>query len=466
MAETEGARTEVLERKRALMEELAKSTTISSSWPVPVTNETCSAPLRECNTKEWLISVTNGTCSAPLGECNAKELLISITNQYKNAQPLICRAPELLCKDEKSAKFFYPEVVAIGPYHRCKANLKLAEDHKLAAALKFTSGRCIHEFYNKVKNVTAQARACYADKFELTDEEFACMLFFDGCFLLHFIDCCVKKKMEEFTMSTHLHGFIRGDMFLLENQLPFVVLDALMSLKQVKLDDFFLSVIEKARPYEAARAPYHLLDLLRTKLLGPPNDGQQAGQGEPNLNTFRSVKELREVGIKFRLSESHHLSDIKFHPGIVCGTLSLPKIVIDDLTRSQYLNMIALEMCSGSAGDYGITSFAWFLDCLIDRAEDVRELREKEILINALGSDEQVAELFNEIATDLAPDYRAYVQVLTGISDHRKAKFKVSIFRFLDTHFSSPWTAIAFFAALVLLALSVIQTIFTVYPRS
>ncbi|KAG1371138.1 UPF0481 protein [Cocos nucifera] len=447
MAETEGTRTEVLEKKRVLMEEITKSSTISNSRPVPVT-ETCSSPLREGNAKELLISITNESM-----------------NKISTAQPQICKAPELLRKDEKIAKSLDPEVVAIGPYHRGKAHLQPAEDHKRAAALKFTlsSKHSIDEFYSKVENEATRARACYADKFDITDEEFTQMLFFDGCFVLHFIDRYVEKKMEELTISTHLHGFIVRDMLLLENQLPFVVLDALMSLKPVNLDEFFGKIIEIR--CKAPRTPYHLLDLLRTKLLGPDKKLQPPCLGAA-LPSFRSVKELREAGIKFRQSNTNYLSDIQFSPCAVWATLWLPKIVVDSLTRSVFLNMIALEMCPGCADGYGITSFAWLLDCLIDRAEDVRELREEGILLNALGSDEQVAELFNELATNLAPDYRAYGKVLEGISKHRSNKFNVSIYTFLHTHFSSPWTAIAFFAAVFLLVLSVIQTIFTVFPRS
>ncbi|KAG1371137.1 putative UPF0481 protein [Cocos nucifera] len=203
------------------------------------------------------------------------------------AKPLICKAPEFLRMDEKIAKSFDPKVVAIGPYHRGRAHLEPAEDNKRAAALKFTSGseHSIAEFYDKIRNVATEARNFYADAFELTEEEFALMLFFDGCFVLHFIDCYIKGEMEEVTMSTQLHGFIGRDMFLLENQLPFVVLDALMSLnKPVNLDKFFDEIIgTRLKPSSSAlRAPYHLLDLLRTKLLGPPENGrgqQQSGQG-------------------------------------------------------------------------------------------------------------------------------------------------------------------------------------------
>ncbi|MBA0860120.1 hypothetical protein Goshw_014218, partial [Gossypium schwendimanii] len=44
-----------------------------------------------------------------------------------------------------------------------------------------------------------------------------------------------------------------------------------------------------------------------------------------------------------------------------------------------------------------------FLDSLIDEAEDVKDLRDAGILYNGLGSDEEVAKLFNKMNTDLVP---------------------------------------------------------------
>jgi hypothetical protein len=51
------------------------------------------------------------------------------------------------------------------------------------------------------------------------------------------------------------------------------------------------------------------------------------------------------------------------------------------------------------------------MDSLIDPPEDVREreLRSQGILLNTLGSDRQVAELFNDIANYLVPNPYAYI---------------------------------------------------------
>ena len=185
---------------------------------------------------------------------------------------------------------------------------------------------------------------------------------------------------------------------------------------------------------------------------------------EPSWDTFRSVTELKEVGIEFAESKSKQLRNIHFKPGCVHSTLSLPLILIDDLTKSRFLNLIALEMCPDSKSDYGITSYVWFMDRLIDIPGDVKELWLKGILLNALGSDEQVANLFNELAKDLAPDYQAYDSVIQKIDRHCKSRISVSIVRMLHTHFDTPWAVIGFCAAVFLLVLTVLQTYFAIWP--
>ncbi|KAH8485745.1 hypothetical protein H0E87_027256 [Populus deltoides] len=51
-----------------------------------------------------------------------------------------------------------------------------------------------------------------------------------------------------------------------------------------------------------------------------------------------------------------------------------------------------------------VASYICFIDSLIDHPEDVREMRSQGKLLNTLGSDQQVTELFNEIANYSVPN--------------------------------------------------------------
>jgi hypothetical protein len=65
---------------------------------------------------------------------------------------------------------------------------------------------------------------------QLKNEEFAQMMFFDGCFILQFLFCLLKQP-EKLKMSSHDVVLVARDLFLLENQLPFEVLNELTRLR-------------------------------------------------------------------------------------------------------------------------------------------------------------------------------------------------------------------------------------------
>lgn len=181
---------------------------------------------------------------------------------------------------------------------------------------------------------------------------------------------------------------------------------------------------------------------------------------------------LKEVGFILAASKSWQLRSIHFKSGMVYITLFIPRITVDGLLRSRILNLVAFEMRLDARSDYGVISYVWLMNMLIDVPEDVKELRSKKILVNMLGSNKQVAELFNELAKDLLSDFNAYrwKWVGDGIRLHCDKKFRVVNFRMLQstvsklhTYFDNP--LMGPFAAVFLLTFTAVQTYFVVWPR-
>ncbi|KAJ0078904.1 hypothetical protein Patl1_23454 [Pistacia atlantica] len=119
-------------------------------------------------------------------------------------------------------------------------------------------------------------------------------------------------------------------------------------------------------------------------------------------------------------------------------------------------------MCPDFLNDFGVSSYVGFLDTLIDKAQDVKELRDKQILHNFLGSDEEVAKLFNKIGTDIVSNPTIYRDVKSKIQRRYDNKLMTSIAQFNHQHFRSPWSALAFLAAIIALAATVAQAIYTI----
>ncbi|KAM3738807.1 hypothetical protein ACB098_09G158700 [Castanea mollissima] len=211
----------------------------------------------------------------------------------------------------------------------------------------------------------------------------------------------------------------------------------------------------------------HLLDLLRTRLLDKNQQvkhKKRNGNGQITWPSYRNVQELRAAGIHVERSKKENscLSDISFTTLGCLGFLWLPPITVDDSTKPKFLNLIAYEMCLDFQNDFAITSYISFLDSLIDEPNDVKMLRKAGILYNCLGSDEEVARVFNEIGTDLVPNSEIYRDVRVQIQKHYKNQLMTWFAQVYHDYFSSPWTFMAFFGALLALALTVIQTWYAV----
>ena len=339
------------------------------------------------------------------------------------------------------------------------------------------------------------------------DEDLIWLLLVDGCAILQYIDCAANNSFQVLKIKPNSLAFTQQDLFLLENQLPYRLLNWLMiwSAKEDKLGksiETYIKSLVTAPPPDDQSAnfswkwlgslswrrsqyadkekeeslhskakrqedPIHLLDLLRTHLLDNHqrrNNGEKPNEKGKTWQSYRNVQELQAAGILVERTKKENscLRNIYFTKLGCLGYLWLPPITVDDSTRPMFLNLIAYEMCLDFQNDFAITSYISFLDSLIDEPSDVKMLRNAGILYNYLGSDDEVAQVFNEIGTDLVPNIEIYSEVKSQIQDLYKKQGRTWIPQVLHEHFSSPWTLTAFFGALLVLALTIIQTWYAV----
>ncbi|XXG50466.1 hypothetical protein AAC387_Pa02g4469 [Persea americana] len=434
--------------------------------------------------------------------------LIEIFNEQEpqsGRKPRIQKVAETLRLIESNKTCFNPWLVSFGPYHHGEDHLKPMERYKKVAAgwfLSIATGnnranaimneKVVNNVYDKfVAEVTRESspRDYYANTFmeEYNQEKFMKMMFLDGCFILYFIHLFVERPHGERLLDrSHLNGqAILRDMFLLENQIPYTVLKALMSLvPNQSIESETSNVIEKfidmvlchkddsrsksSRDEEKEGEPMHLLDLIRSKLIGGSGQIKSTDRATRyRYYPFRSIMELKAEGIQVSVSGSSNLKDIDFKEGVLYGYLQLPQLTIDDNTKTSLLNLIAYEMCPDGQSDRAVITYICFLNSLIADdhrvTEDVKELRSKRILINFTGSDQEVARLFNDLARNLMPNINIYNNVMTQIEDYSKNRVKGPIANFLHTHFRSPWTIIIFIAGKLTVVSSVIQGLYYVW---
>ncbi|XP_048330868.2 UPF0481 protein At3g47200-like [Ziziphus jujuba] len=412
--------------------------------------------------------------------------------------PKIPKVPKMLRDLDKNKGCFDPRVVSIGPYHHGEPQLEEGEKLKTKLArLHRKSPREVAILYERVKNVASDAREFY-DKEGLKNidnEAFTKMMFIDGCFILEFIIMCLppirnQKEYHPKEMITNDIANVKRDLFLLENQLPYIVLKKLMAGSEehnweMRIKNF-ITICRRFNPAVKPedKSPLHLLHMMMARFviqsatvpggksqISETADWRSSSDGRfgPNKTAsdgyfYHPARVLKSIGIKFRPNKTGSFSDVKFEPHLlVRGMLTLPPIRIDASTRSLLLNLLAFESsCDNNSSDNMqqgvITSYMCFMDSLIDSAEDVMILRTQKVINNCLGNDQLVADLFNEIASNLVPNPHTYAEAKHGIQKHCENRFKEWMAECHHNHFRNPWTLLALFGSLLLITLTAAQT--------
>ncbi|KAF7850674.1 hypothetical protein BT93_L5120 [Corymbia citriodora subsp. variegata] len=436
------------------------------------------------------------------------EWVISIKEKLKQADQdneacswaklSIYRTPHYLRNGDNKA--YMPQIVSLGPYHHGREHLHHMERHKwrcLHRILKRSHSE-INLYLESMKKVERKARACYEGTISMNSDDFVEMMVLDGCFVIELFQGVKEERGFEtlgydhddpiFSSKCGSMPMIQRDMIMLENQIPLFILNQLFYLQQDQPDqegpiaklalrffdplkptkgcqingsnngpEFDLSLIQDELP---------CLELFRQSLLHPkPVPGREETKKRQQL--IHCVTELREAGVKFREGKTDRFMDIQFKDGI----LWIPQLHIDDGTRSLFLNLIAFEQshidCSND-----ITAYVIFMDHLINSPEDVRHLHKRGIIEHWLGSDTEVADLFNQLCKEVVFDLnRSYLSELSAdLNGYYSLKWNNWRAILKNKHFDNPWSIISLIAALFLLALTFLQSFYAVYgyyrPRS
>ncbi|XP_062198252.1 UPF0481 protein At3g47200-like [Phragmites australis] len=391
------------------------------------------------------------------------------------------------CIKDLNPKAYRPQVVSLGPLHHGDAELLPMEEHKLRALrhLLRRAKRPLEEFAAAVEEVAEQLESAYMDLgaewcgLDGGREKFLEMMIVDGCFLLEVMRAADPgvKSAEDYASNDPIfsrHGvlymvpYIRRDMLMLENQLPLLLLEKLVAVETAKPqnDDVINMMVLRFLSPASRRAPtgaglrLHPLDVYRRSMLYSPHPSRRSRPDVPETDIIRSAVELYEAGIRFKKSNSECLHDIRFRHGV----LSMPAVSVDDSTEYMFLNMMAFERLHVGAGN-DVTAYIFFMDNIIDSAKDVALLSSKGIIQNAIGSDKAVAKLFNSISKDVVIEPESALEsVQRQVNAYFRKPWNMWRANLIHTYFRSPWAFLSLLAAVFLLVMTIMQTVYTVMP--
>ena len=187
------------------------------------------------------------------------------------------------------------------------------------------------------------------------------------------------------------------DLVLLENQLPFFVLKILFTLAFPSPSKKFLSLIQLTFLYfdcfnvqnitsiDVKIEVEHFTDLVRTFQL-PPIPSLTGRQIDVE-KLWYSAMDLVEAGVKFKVSSSRCLLDLKFN--FEYRLLEMPLLVINNHTEALTQNLMALELFRHGEKKY-IMDYFYILNFLVNNTKDMDLLCDKGVMVNYL-SDNKAA---------------------------------------------------------------------------
>ncbi|XP_010683795.2 putative UPF0481 protein At3g02645 [Beta vulgaris subsp. vulgaris] len=470
-------------------------------------------------------------------------------------RPSIYKVPEHLRKLNENA--YTPWHVSVGPYHHKSHKYKVMEEQKLvymkalilrrrSRASNNNAGEVkeeeIDEYFKEVEKLESKARANYAETIELNKDDFVKMLLIDGCFVVEFLCRKIRKlaKFEDEAMikfdemykfinntykemnpkydfilkSTRTAFEVRRDLTLLENQLPYFVLETLFNftfsckankpnfkaivyctlrtsipnISHILNEDDIAQRIE-LEPETTA----HFVSFLKS-CCGPAKEAEE-GTFTPEEQSVRNRSVIISIDHQHeKIKEFPCLCNMKTHElrvpsasrlaksGIVFetmegetpllqinfdskkGVLKMPVLILWHHTETFFRNIMAYELYNHTANysqNISVSDYMCFMDDLINSKEDVAVLVKSGIIQNWLESDEVATDLFNSITKHILADYSSYSSTCKQMNEFRK-KYNIRQLKaaLQQDYFNQPWAIVYFITGVIIqTAASIIQAV-------
>ncbi|KAM7490112.1 hypothetical protein LguiA_033033 [Lonicera macranthoides] len=360
-----------------------------------------------------------------------------------------------------------------------KKELQVMEEHKLRYMKVFLTrtNTNLDDFISEVKRLENRARNSYFEKIALSVEDFVKILIIDSFFILETMIGVQKihHPNQTFYFPNHSTDF-KTNIFLLENQIPFFVLnklfelaslgDSSMTFLKVCVDYIALNIIPrtdsskmltKVQEYlgSSDHEIKHFVDLLRIFHL-PSNLGTELKEVD-ELITVPNAVQLQEAGVQLlKVSSSDSLLDIEFSN----GELKIPVLIVHKYFKLTMSNIFVLEKYHYPY-ESCIGHYASFMQMLVDTDKDAELLIQNGIIEDWMGQNSIVADLFSKVGDEVwnhIPSHYLY-----DISKRLNEYCNVALHKWLASLYrdycSSPWIIASTIAAVMLLILTFLSTV-------
>ncbi|CAL8171917.1 unnamed protein product [Prunus armeniaca] len=436
--------------------------------------------IRDEDRRYDVIAENNGNMATLSENRNAVELIVSSIRGRIQQQPprpacsCIFRIPNVLRRHNEKA--FVPDLISIGPFHHGEKDLQAMEEIKLwylhcLLDRNPTSETSLENLVEAIKSMEQQCRECYEERIDMSSEKFVEMMVVDGCFIIELFrkwaEEVPRNKDDPVFYTGWMQSALTKDLLLLENQLPWKVVDCLFhhtkekdepeskALLLLALKFFGLFAFDQDPHADGPLETEHLLDGIRNSLLASSPQAETHSYWEP----IPSVTELLQAGVEFKRSRNDTLDnmlDITFENGV----MEILPIEIGENAESLFRNLIAYEQCDPSITYCNFTSYAVILDNLINTSADADFLIQKKIVVTLL-SKEDIACLFNRLYSDTVAGYFCYLKLTKNVNAYYQGRWHRWQTILRRDYFSNPWSIFSLAAALLILGFTFLQTLYS-----
>ncbi|CAL4979646.1 unnamed protein product [Urochloa decumbens] len=332
-------------------------------------------------------------------------------------------------------------------------------------------GRCL----NSLRSLEPRIRASYPrDQRSIScinGKDLLCDVLLDGCFILHrLLKYASIAKREGAAASAPevqasggmdeeedndwtqvfgrcwVWGFVTYDLLLLENQIPFFIVESLFHHLRTNPDESSDILVSGA------------LRLFRSLRPQPLHSSQIACR-----DVHHHLLHLFYQSVDLPATMPEPADNLRRFDG---GVLEIPMLQLYDYSEHLLRNLIAFEQTYPLTPGH-FTAYAMFMDCLVASSEDVRLLQHRGVVMNQMNGvrDKDQTWFFSCLrhGVHMAADRNYLGGVIAEVNKYQQARWPRWRVALVCNYYSNPWVATSLAAAVFLLALTFIQTFFAAY---
>ncbi|CAH8361206.1 unnamed protein product [Eruca vesicaria subsp. sativa] len=406
--------------------------------------------------------------------------------RYPKNHDMCCiyRVPN--CIREVNPEAYTPQLVLIGPLHHSLKSQALKaldllgditytkslgylnmEEHKKVYLTEFAQRvegeKTISELRRMIEEEEEAIRENYSESTAwIKSTEFVEMVLHDSVFIIEFILRHMETEPEitgdPLMVEPCLEDTVKDDLILLENQLPYVILEKLFDpiVPRIYPHQTFRNLIIEYFDFQGKIGENskfrHLTDLnrcVRVETL-PKHDEEKRN---PIQHMYNADK-LDSGGVTLKALEEELSLDVRFEN----GCLKMPCLRVVDKLEMELRNVMALEQCHYPYNAL-VCNYVDFLDYLIDTDKDVDLLVQKGIIENWIGEPASVARMVNKLGLGILDHGSYYYDTVVKVNAYYTDPVNRSMAVLKRVYFGNLWTGTATIAATFLLVMSLIQTV-------